>query len=67
MGDDRAILRDVWEGKIPVCFHLAQDEVIAEQPEPVYVSSIYFHLLIYHPFIADGWFSLSCDFSLSLG
>ncbi|XP_060572782.1 autophagy protein 5-like [Ruditapes philippinarum] len=36
MGDDRAILRDVWEGKIPVCFHLAQDEVIAEQPEPVY-------------------------------
>ncbi|XP_045197350.2 autophagy protein 5-like [Mercenaria mercenaria] len=36
MADDRGILRDVWEGKIPVCFTLAQDEVIAEQPEPVY-------------------------------
>lgn len=37
MGDDRAILRDVWDGKIPVCFTLAQDEIDKETPDPVYM------------------------------
>lgn len=37
MGDDRAILRDTWEGRLPVCFTLAEDEITAEKPDPVFV------------------------------
>ncbi|XP_022101326.1 autophagy protein 5-like [Acanthaster planci] len=33
MADDREILREVWEGRIPVCFTLASDEVTSEQPD----------------------------------
>ena len=38
MADDREVLREVWEGRIPVAFHLAKDEVASEQPDPFYVS-----------------------------
>ncbi|KAH3738125.1 autophagy protein 5-like [Dreissena polymorpha] len=37
MGDDRAILREIWEGRIPVCFTLSKDEVETEKPEPVFI------------------------------
>ena len=38
MADDREVLREVWEGRIPVCFTLSQDEITTvEQPEPYYV------------------------------
>ncbi|XP_072036176.1 autophagy protein 5-like [Amphiura filiformis] len=37
MADDREVLREVWEGRIPVAFHLAEDEVASEQPEPFYL------------------------------
>ena len=40
MADDREVLREVWEGRIPVAFHLAKDEVASEQPDPFYVSMI---------------------------
>ena len=40
MADDREILRAIWDGKIPVCFTLASEEVFTvEQPEPIYVSN----------------------------
>ena len=39
MADDREVLREIWEGRIPVCFTLSQDEITTvEQPEPFYVS-----------------------------
>ena len=39
MADDREVLRETWEGRIPVCFTLSQDEITTvEQPEPYYVS-----------------------------
>lgn len=39
MADDREVLREIWEGRIPVCFTLSQDEITTvEQPEPYYVS-----------------------------
>jgi len=42
MADDKENLRAVWDGKIPVCFTLATDEVFtAEQPEPMFVSRKY--------------------------
>ena len=40
MADDREVLREVWEGRIPVAFHLAEDEIASEQPDPFYVSSL---------------------------
>ena len=39
MADDREILREIWDGKVPVCFTLAaEDAFTMEQPEPYYVS-----------------------------
>ena len=41
MADDREILREIWDGRVPVCFSLADDEVFTmDQPEPYYVSII---------------------------
>jgi len=37
MSDDRSILRDTWDGRLPVCFTLAETEVASEKPDPVYV------------------------------
>ncbi|XP_071492809.1 autophagy protein 5-like [Diadema antillarum] len=34
MADDREVLREVWEGRIPLCFVLAEDESSMENPEP---------------------------------
>ena len=45
MGDDERVLKEVWEGKIPVCFTLADEEVgysvsgERATPEPAYVCS----------------------------
>ncbi len=39
MADDREVLREIWDGKVPVSFQLAHEEVVSvEQPEPLYVS-----------------------------
>ena len=41
MAEDIENLREVWDGKIPVCFTLASDEVFTvEQPEPMFVSNV---------------------------
>lgn len=38
MANDREILREVWEGKLPVCFQIDSEEVIdLQQPEPFYL------------------------------
>jgi len=37
MADDRGILREVWDGRLTVCFTLAQDEIEGEKPESVFV------------------------------
>ena len=40
-GENKEILREIWEGRLPICFILADDEVSAlEQPEPLYVIPI---------------------------
>ena len=46
MADDREILREVWEGRIPICFNLASDEVTSEQPDPFFVSSRFVSFLV---------------------
>ena len=46
MGDEEAIRKEVWEGRIPICFSLADEEVgysvsgERAAPEPAYVSCI---------------------------
>ena len=38
MAEDREMLRKVWDGKLPVCFTMAQEDiVITEQPDKQYV------------------------------
>lgn len=38
MANDREVLREIWEGKIPVCFQLDSEEVYDFQaPDPFYL------------------------------
>lgn len=38
MANDREVLREIWEGKLPVCFKLDEDEVFElQQPDPFYL------------------------------
>lgn len=38
MAEDREILREVWDGRIPICFKLSVDEVYTiQQPDPYYL------------------------------
>lgn len=38
MANDREVLREIWEGKIPVCFQLDPEEVYNLQtPDPFYL------------------------------
>ena len=43
MGDDESVRKEVWEGKIPICFMLADEDVgysvsgERATPEPAYV------------------------------
>jgi autophagy-related protein 5 len=37
MADDKEILREVWEGKLPVCFRLAENEWGSNEPDEIYL------------------------------
>ncbi|KAK7503046.1 hypothetical protein BaRGS_00005672 [Batillaria attramentaria] len=38
MAEDREILREVWDGRIPICFVLAREEIdTLEEPEPYFL------------------------------
>ncbi|XP_076258968.1 autophagy protein 5 [Rhynchophorus ferrugineus] len=51
MANDREILREVWEGKLPVCFKLHPDEVVElQQPDPFYLMV---PRLSYFPLVTD--------------
>ncbi|XP_060535917.1 autophagy protein 5 [Cylas formicarius] len=51
MANDREVLREVWEGKLPVCFKLTQDEVATlQQPDPFYLMV---SRLSYFPLVTD--------------
>uniref|UniRef100_U5EVK4 Autophagy protein 5 n=1 Tax=Corethrella appendiculata TaxID=1370023 RepID=U5EVK4_9DIPT len=49
MANDREILREIWEGKIPVCFQIDSDETDVE-PEPIY---LLISRLSYFPLVTD--------------
>lgn len=38
MADDREVLKEIWGGRLPICFRISPDEVVTvAQPEPYYV------------------------------
>lgn len=47
MGDDESVRKEVWDGRIPICFMLADEDVgysvsgERATPEPAYVSTSY--------------------------
>jgi len=54
MADDKEILREVWEGRLPVCFNLSSDEITTvEQPEPCY---LLIPRMSYFPLVTDKVF-----------
>ena len=50
MANDREILREIWEGKIPVCFQLASEETDIIDPEAYY---LLVPRLSYFPLVTD--------------
>jgi autophagy-related protein 5 len=49
MADDKEVLREVWEGKLPICFKLSQDECELIEPDEFYLMvprHTYFPLII---------------------
>jgi len=62
MANDREILRHVWEGKIPVCFHADPDEVVGlHQPDAFYLM---IPRLSYLPLVTDKVIYILVYFSL---
>ena len=54
MADDKEVLREVWEGRLPVCFNLSPDDVTTvEQPEPCY---LLVPRMTYFPLVTDKVF-----------
>lgn len=51
MANDREVLREIWEGKLPICFQLDSDEVYElRQPDPFYLMV---PRLSYFPLVTD--------------
>lgn len=51
MAEDREVLREIWEARLPVSFQLAQDEVVTlNVPEPFYLMV---PRLLYFPLVTD--------------
>ncbi len=40
MSEDREILKEVWDGKLPICFRLSDEERSSAEPEEIYVNLI---------------------------
>nr|QHA24496.1 autophagy protein 5 [Rhipicephalus haemaphysaloides haemaphysaloides] len=51
MAEDREVLREIWDGRLPVCFKLAEEEVYTmQQPEPYYLM---ISRISYFPLVVD--------------
>ena len=54
MADDKEVLREIWEGRLPVCFSLSPDDVTTvEPPEPCY---LLVPRMTYFPLVTDKVF-----------
>ncbi|XP_033740992.1 autophagy protein 5-like [Pecten maximus] len=50
MAEDREIMREIWDGRIPVCFSISLEDVESEEPESVYLMM---PRLSYFPLVTD--------------
>ncbi|ESO88917.1 hypothetical protein LOTGIDRAFT_203132 [Lottia gigantea] len=51
MAEDREVLREIWEGRIPVCFSLAEEEIYTGEPPDLYYLLV--PRQIYFPLVTD--------------
>lgn len=59
MAEDREILREVWDGRIPVCFRLAVDEITRiNRPDPCYLMV---PRTTYFPLVTDNIYKEHAD------
>ena len=62
MAEDREVLREIWEGRLPVCFTLATEEITTPiAPDPFYLMV---PRITYFPLVIDKvniliWFCLT--------
>jgi len=62
MANDREVLREIWEGRLPVCFQLNSEEVYSLQaPDPYYLMV---PRLSYFPLVTDKVRNLPKSLSL---
>jgi len=45
MNEDKEILKEIWDGKLPICFRLESSECGSNEPEDIYVILKTFYLL----------------------
>ena len=38
MAEDKEILKEIWEGKLPICFRLSPDDLSSTEPDDLYVN-----------------------------
>lgn len=51
MAEDREVLREIWDGRLPVCFRLSEEEVhTVQEPDPYYLM---LPRLSYFPLVVD--------------
>ncbi|XP_065670365.1 autophagy protein 5 [Hydra vulgaris] len=54
MADDKEVLREIWEGRLPICFNISPDEITTvDQPEPCY---LLVPRMSYFPLVTDKVF-----------
>ena len=64
MAEDREVLREIWEGRLPVCFTLATEEVATPaSPDPFYMMVA---RITYFPLVIDKVPSISFLYSRSI-
>jgi hypothetical protein len=51
MANDREVLREIWEGRLPVCFQLNSEEVYSPQTPDAYYLMV--PRLSYFPLVTD--------------
>ena len=66
MAEDREILREVWQGRIPVAFSLSPDDVhTMGQPDPYHLMlpRLSYVTVIFDKVILEYYMTHSCNFS----
>ncbi len=41
MAEDKEILKEIWEGKLPICVKLSTDECASTEPDGLFVNLLF--------------------------